>query len=295
MILLTSRHGRNVLTIVATLACAALVHSSSDLALECAAGLPLILFLPGTALVSAVDPFGHQVWGVPRMLWSVGASVGSVILGGLLLNVSGGLTANNWLVLVTGGVVVLGGVSSLRVLISGAKHTDSSAASEPEEGASAEGVPAMEPGVEPELVPATSWPLPRLAVSLRQWLLLVVAVGIGVGTVALSQHSVAVASRERFVQAWIIPQPVNNPWSRSAQIGVHNLTGSTQTALVTVVESPRKGGTPTTFHFSEVLAQAASWTHLLAREPGEPVRVTVTLAQAPTVVVSSVNLANPAN
>ncbi len=123
MRLLTTRHGRNILTVVATLVCVVVVHSSSDIAIKSLAGLPLILFLPGTALVSACDPFGHQVWGVPRLLWSVGASIGSIILGGLLLNVAGGLTANHWLVLVAGGVVLFCLVSSMRVVLSGAKYS----------------------------------------------------------------------------------------------------------------------------------------------------------------------------
>ncbi len=144
-------------------------------------------------------------------------------------------------------------------------------------------------------MPATSWPLPRVVVSLRQWVLIAIAIAIALGTVALSQHSVAVTSKERFVQGWIIPQPVSDPWSTSAMVGVRNLTGENETVLINAVLSPRKGGTPTTLTWTEDLAQGASSTHLLSREPGEPVEVTVALAQAPTVIVSTVNLANPAN
>jgi len=286
MKLFSTRHGRNILTVAATALCAAMVLSSTDLAIGCLGGLPLVLYLPGTALVSAVDPFGHQLWGVPRHLWSVGASIGSLILGGFLLNVTGGLTTDHWVALVAIGVVVLCGVSSLRVVFTRSKRTD---------------VPMLVPDLDDgegggaQTVSVGSWALPRVGVSYRQWVLLIVAVGIALGTVAISQHSVAVSSREPFVQAWILPQPVADPWSREALIGVRNMTGSTQTVLVDATLTRRAGGTPTNFNWTTKLAPGASWTRRLARETGEPVRVKVALAQAPTIVVSTVNLANPAH
>src|ERR1700733_9287308 len=84
-----------------TALCATLAAVTSVAAVDIVFGLPLALFLPGAALVWAIDPWGRRVKGPERIMWSFGASIGMVILGGLLLNLTGGLTRPHSLILVS--------------------------------------------------------------------------------------------------------------------------------------------------------------------------------------------------
>ena len=94
------------LLVVLTALCAILAAVSSVGAVDIVFGLPLALFLPGAALVWAIDPWGRQVKGPERIMWSFGSSIGIVILGGLLLNLTGGLTRQHWLILISAVVAV---------------------------------------------------------------------------------------------------------------------------------------------------------------------------------------------
>ena len=60
--------------------------------------VPLILYLPGASLLMAIDVesnvFGNEMLG----LWTVGGSIVVVVLGGLFLNLIGGLDRLSWLI-----------------------------------------------------------------------------------------------------------------------------------------------------------------------------------------------------
>ncbi|HEY4929209.1 MAG TPA: DUF1616 domain-containing protein, partial [Acidimicrobiales bacterium] len=242
-------------------------------------GLPFVLYLPGVALVSAANPRSGQGSDAERQLWYFGASMIAVLLGGLLLNLAGGLTGNHWIVYITSATVAFALVGWVRSVLR-ARST----ALEPDLVAGQEGTLATS-------APTRS----RRALTPRQVVLLLAAVGMGAGTIALSEHSVATSARESFVQAWILPEPLHNPWGKSAFLGVRNQLGETQAFVVTAVLSPRKGGPSSTLKWTKVLAQGSSWTQQIRRESGEPVRVTVALARTPATILSSVSLANPAH
>jgi hypothetical protein len=258
--------------VVATGACVAVVHLATNLVVRSVAGLPLVLYLPGVALVWAVDPRGRQVTGIVRQVWIFGASMGVVIVSGLVINLAGGLTADHWLVWIGAETVLLAVVGVLRSVLGRSDGTGEPVTSE----AGADGPP-------------------RMRLTLRQWVLLAAAVAVGLGTVAVSEHSVATTRTERFVQAWILPVPIHNPWGRTALVGIRNQTQQTQEFVITAVLSPLKGGAPTTYVWRQVLPQGRGWTREFNREPGEAVRVTVATTSAPNVVLSSVNLATPAH
>ena len=94
------------LLVMGAAACVVLAAVSSVGAVDIVFGLPLTLFLPGVALVWAVDPWKRQVKGAERTMWSFGSSIGIVILGGLILNLTGGLTRQHWLILTAAVVAV---------------------------------------------------------------------------------------------------------------------------------------------------------------------------------------------
>lgn len=74
--------------------------------------IPLILALPGSLLVFALDPFSRFVEGIDRLLWSVGSSVGIAVSGGFVLNALGGLSRWSFLVYLA-SVALLGELVAL--------------------------------------------------------------------------------------------------------------------------------------------------------------------------------------
>jgi uncharacterized membrane protein len=270
-----TRPRRTVLWLVAATAVCGLVAAvTANSVVDTIVGLPLALYLPGAALVWAVDPFGRQVSGWQRLLWSIGASIGLLILGGLALNLIGGLTRPHWLVLVAAVVVVLAVAAWVR--------------SSPRRAVGADGSdlePSSEGSAEEERI---------RSISVRQGALLIGALAVVAGSLLLSLHSGAVTSRERFVQAWILPHPQANPWSTTAQTGITNHEGAPRTFVV--LEAIGK----TTAKQQVVVTQQVvtlddgqTWVHNLTRKAGQTVRVTVALNSRPDQVLVTVNLARP--
>ena len=108
----------NPMAVAVAAVAAALVVAfiGGETALRTFLAVPLIFFLPGHAVLSAVFP-GDPKW-LLRFVFSVGLSLAIVVLGGLLLNVVAALTPLNWLAL-------LGIIASSGYLIAFTRRTPS--------------------------------------------------------------------------------------------------------------------------------------------------------------------------
>jgi uncharacterized membrane protein len=237
-----------------TALCAAVAAASSVGAVDIVFGLPLALFLPGAALIWAIDPWGLAVKGPERFMWSFASSIGIVILGGLLLNLTGGLTRQHWLILSSAVVAITAVAAWLR---SGNRV-----------------------GEEPARWVTT--------LSLRPVALLVAAVLVVSVALVLSQRTNTESSREHFVQAWILPQPTGNVFSTTAQLGVRNEEGDTEVLLIRV-----KVGSSGTSTRTVDLRDGQEWTRQVSRNPGQPVSATVAIASRPSSILDRVDLAKP--
>jgi uncharacterized membrane protein len=247
-----------------TALCAAVAAASSVGAVDIVFGLPLALFLPGAALIWAIDPWGLAVKGPERFMWSFASSIGIVILGGLLLNLTGGLTRQHWLILSSAVVAITAVAAWLR--------SGNRVGEEPARATSEEEEPAR-------------W---VTTLSLRPVALLVAAVLVVSGALVLSQRTNTESSREHFVQAWILPQPTGNVFSTTAQLGVRNEEGDTEVLLIRV-----KVGSSGTSTRTVDLRDGQEWTRQVSRNPGQPVSATVAIASRPSSILDRVDLAKP--
>jgi Protein of unknown function (DUF1616) len=266
-----------------TAACIAAVALSSARAVDVIVGLPLTIYLPGAALVSTLGPQRHHSGVVERQLWIVGASFGLTVLGGIVLNLAGGLTRSSWLAWVGAVVVVCIAFKLARSQVpsrsdthQAARRSADVASLDSHEAASGE---AADHG-------ATSG---SIRVSPRQATLLVAAGVICAAALVLSIHTDATTSRETFVQAWILPRPSEDVSSTSVQLGLENHLGGQRTFLVNVTV----GLFAAPEVFSVRLADGASWIHVITRQPGERVESTVSTTSHPSLVLTTAYLASP--
>jgi uncharacterized membrane protein len=254
--ILTSARRFIVLLVVVTAVCAVVAAVSSVGAVDIVFGLPLALVLPGTALVWALDPSAHQVKGAERAMWPVAASIGVMIVGGLLLNLTGGLTRAHWLILSSAVVAVAAVVGWLRA------------------------------GAEPSRRPSGEEDASRRllsSLSLRAVAILAAAVLVVSGALVLSQRTSTESSREHFVQAWMLPQP--DAFSPKAQLGVKNEEGADVVLIIEMKEGS------STSNWTVHLDDGQQWTHEIHRASGKTVSATVANASDPSSILARVNLA----
>lgn len=255
--------------------CIGVASLSTSLVADVVAGVPLIAYLPGAALVSALDRRRLQVRSIERQAWIVGASLGLDVLGGLVLNLTGGLTRTSWLIWIA--AVIFGCMAlnlALRLMPRMSNETAADTLTIPEGTA----VTAAE-------APGGS---ERQRVTVRQCLILVVAAAICVAALVLSVHTDAISSREEFVQAWVLPRPAVDVASPSVEVGIQNRMGGEQTFIVRVVV-----GSGQAVAFTVTLQNGESWTHVVSRHPGELVESMVSPGAHPTLVTNRVFLAAP--
>jgi len=267
-----------VVRLVLSATCIVVAALTSSRPVDIVAGLPLTLYLTGSALISAIDGDHRVVADPERQVWAVGSSFGMAVAGGLVLNVTGGLTRSGWLVWTAVVIVLCTVVTVVRRL--------TSPAPDPVAAGGASGSPG--PGGDPDGDHGSGDGARPFRPTLRQVLLLLGALAVCGGSLVLSVHTDAATAREPFVQAWVLPQPVDDVASPSAQVGVRNQLGSPQTFRVRVTVGPSQ---PEVFAFS--LAEGATWTHTVARKPGERIESLVTTASDPSVAVNRVFLATP--
>ena len=164
--------------------------------------LPLVLVLPGYALTAAAFP--ARARGIPeRLVFSLGLGLTIVILGGLVLNLTPfGLRASSWAVLL-GGITI--GASAFALV--------------------------RRPG---QGIPASGWPeVGSLGFTLRQGLLLGLAVVIVGGGVAISIIGAERQPRSGFTQLWILPKGGANA-ENAVRLGVSNMEATTMEYTLTV-------------------------------------------------------------
>ncbi len=250
-------------------------------AVDVIAGLLLTLFLPGAALVATL---GRRHWAgvIERQVWIVGASIGLTVLGGLALNFSGGLTRSSWLEWNGAVILVCVVLKQLRTRVMSRPESDP-----PTLLAEGGGVPDLI-GETREEQAELGGVARSVSISFRQVVLLIAAVLICTAALMLSLHTNAASTRESFVQAWVLPRPSEDASSTSVQLGVRNHLGKRSTFLVRV---DMGGGT--TKLFTVKLADGASWTQLITRQPGEQVESSVASSSQPSVILSRVYLATP--
>lgn len=278
MITITAPRRSILLSVLATALCIAIAVITSVPAADTVASLPLALYLPGATLISAIDPHGRNVDGPQRFVLSVGASLGIVIIGGLVLNLTGGLTRYHWL-------IALASVVFISAVIGWVRGTAADAGGG--------GNPSSESG--PIRKPDGSAPVRRArrGFSLRQGLLLFCAIGVASAAMVLSIHSNERSDREHFAQLWILTQPQNRPFSKKVQVGMENFEGGPRSFIV--LETI---GTTTKMHQVVLSQQVVSlregqkWLHNLTRIAGQQVVVTVALSSNPNKILDTVSLAN---
>ena len=248
---------------VVSATCIGLVTISSIQTVDIVAGLPLVIYLPGGLLILAIDATRRHLGTVERQVWTIAASCGLTICGGLVLNLVGGLTRDSWLIWISGVVCSCAAVGAFR--LSGLQSADATRGT----------------------VWRLGW-LQRLHISLRQWLLLTMGLIVCGLALVLSIHTNAVSTREAFVQSWVLPQPVDTASSPNVEIGIINHLGNKRSFVVHVTV-----GTGNSVQFIVTLADGASWTHELVRRPGQRVESAVATESRPSVIISRVYLATP--
>ena len=253
------------LLVVLTALCAALAAVSSVGAVDIVFGLPLALFLPGAALVWAIDPWGRQVKGPERLMWSFGSSIGIVILGGLLLNLTGGLTRQHWLILISVG----GG--RLRRGRLGAKRDSGRARKTPR---SPGGGGAGSLG---------DYPLsPRRGAPRRG------RPGCLGGARALCRGRAPSRARSTSCRPGSSPNPQATCTARRPSWASGTRRGALRSLVIRVSVGSSHSSTRTVD-----LKDGQEWTHQVSRNPGQPVSATVAIASRPSSILDRVDLAKP--
>lgn len=155
-------------------------------------GLPLVLLLPGYAVVAAA--FTRRTLGVPeRLLFSLGLSLAIVALSGLLLNLtSWGLQAGTWSIWLA--IVTLGActVAWLR-----RRHE----------------------------FPLAAPSQLNTGLDIRQGAILVLALAVVIGAIAIARMG-ADQSSTSFTQLWMLPASAAN--SNTVNLGVSNMENTTE-------------------------------------------------------------------
>lgn len=153
--------------------------------------LPLVLLLPGYALVSALFPT-RSLGVAERLMFSLGLSLVVVVLGGFVLNwMPFGLRASSWAVLLAGITLAASAVALVR-----------------RRGQS---------------MSATGWlRVGNVGFTLRQGLLLGLAAAIVCGAVAVSIIGAERQSYAGFTQLWILPAGGIKP-ENAVRLGVSNM------------------------------------------------------------------------
>ena len=227
--------------------------------LDAIAAIPLVLLLPGAALVAAIDPWSARLRRGERLYWAFASSIATTILGGLFLNEVSTLDRFTWCLFLAFVITTASIISWDRNGPLGRHRVRRTVRRKGRQ------------------------------VSPRSLLLLGCAAGLLAGSLVLSQVSSARASREKFTQLWILPVPVNDAdYASHFEVGIANYEGSRATFLVWVMV---RGQTRRFWRLQ--LDQAQAWQDTLSRRGFEPVYVTVSLASDPRNVLSSVHLAAP--
>ena len=236
-----------------------LLLMTSNRVVDTFAGLPLLLLLPGFSLFLAVNPTPKGAFSGEWLMWAVSASLGIAVLGGLVLNVLGGLTRLHWLAYIAAVVGLFSAVSLFRAsesaepagaVLNGKLHSDE-----------VSGANCDRPTVRRMV-----YPRPRAILTLVFALLLVI------GSLTLAQLSTS-ATRERFAQLWLIPTSSHGgAQAVSAELGVQNFEGRSEEFDVALYQLGSSNPTST---WSVFLQNEGQWAVTISRPSETGLRATL--------------------
>ncbi|MGH7642645.1 MAG: DUF1616 domain-containing protein [Candidatus Dormibacteria bacterium] len=249
-----------MVTAVSAIVCSSICATVSLAAVNIVFGCALVLYLPGAALVAAARAASDNGSRSEQLWWSVLASVGITILGGLMLNELGGLTRIHWVIYL--GAVTIGACSVAWWRL------------------------------------GRNWKVwglnvrvNRLAVtSYRSILVTLVAVLVVTAAIGVSEFSAVTANREDFTQLWLLPSPVAaGDYAGHFEVGIQNHEGRTVTLDVVV-----RLGTGVLLAKRRVeLADGSSWKKVMIRPKRQTVTATVAFDTSPGHILSTVRLSRP--
>lgn len=219
--------------------------------------MALVLLLPGVAAVNAFAGGRTVESGYERAFWVVLGSLGVTCLGGLALNLLGGLTEASWTTFLGSISVALSAVWWWRR--SSGHHG---------------------PGVTGP--PRSWWSQRGVLAGLVTGCLLSAALGVSV----LSDHLMA---QERFVQLWLLPRPGSaGAYAQSAELGLTNYEGHSSRFEVVV-----RLGQRVVFKRVVKLPQGGTYTHTLARPGQQRLSASVSHAASASRPLATAYLATP--
>lgn len=245
--------------------------------LRIAGGIPLVLVLPGYALSALLLPHGVRPVYISAALWhgmwTVGLSLATAVLGGLLLNLlPSGLTRTSWTIMLAGTTLVALGTGALLRI---------------------RRFPAVRPG---SPVPGTGPLYPaslhrRTARALNgQAMVYSVAAVLAVGAaIWLAAFTAARQQPAGFAQLWLVPAA--NGTGR-ATVGVRNDYARTQRFHVVL-----RRGTQTVSRWDMELATGKTWTTAVSAPATESLSAELTTAgerTSPQVVTLHQGVSRPA-
>jgi hypothetical protein len=272
-----SRPERNLFVIILlTALCVILCGVGHTTIASTAGAVPLILILPGWAMLVAVDPDAEYVRTASRVFWITVASIVITMAGGFILNVTGGLTHTAWVIYLSVSIVFLVLIAATRLVIRSRSRVSPgpSQASTAADVISAQGGAEAEPG--------------RAAVSIRSGAALVVSLGLLIGAVLLSQRSVD-ANRPQFLELSLVPGSLSShPIDDDARLAISNRTGAEENLILKV-----QAGTSTSMRVSISLTPGATWSKVVDRKSGENLTATVSTQSNPAKILRSVSLRSP--
>jgi uncharacterized membrane protein len=239
-----------------------LLFRDSSTAIDCLFGIPMVLVIPGAALLRAFCPSKTRTSFGELVMWAVVGSVGISVLTGFVLNVAGGLTRDHWLIALATIVTTFSIVSLLREASGIVHHTNSEKHSPRER----------------------RWAVrPHFATIVA----VTVASLIGVIAIVMSQLSVS-ASREHFAEIWLVPTEVQTTAvvdGPSANFGIKNYEGDTTGFVVSLYAGGSK-----VMNRVITLHDGAEWNVVVKRPIGLKLRATLRVTGRSTNTIQSVAL-----
>jgi uncharacterized membrane protein len=265
--------------VLVTLVCELLLLKTSNPLVDGVAGLILILVVPGVVVVVAAKGATWPGDIGESLVWVAVSSLAVSVLGGLALNLLGGLTRVHWLIFMAAfvalGCVVIGARSAALGRIAS--------------------LPSESNGSSQSVTD-------RIRHDGRTWRVVAALIAAGclvAGSLILSQLSTSGTS-EHFTQLWLLPASEkgravisSSPSSglglpsRSAELGVQNYEGTASSYVVSLFRKNSKRSSKT---WSFTLVNGARWSVVITRPPGVPLTATLQIRSEQKRPIQSVTL-----
>jgi uncharacterized membrane protein len=251
---------RIVEMLVSTTVLEAILFNTSNRVIDTLGSVPLVFLLPGAALLGLINSIRKNVSFLERLMWTVLASMGITTVGGLLLNLFGGLTRHNWLIFAAIVVGASGVFQFGELLIHTISHKQKESSA-----------------TLPQHYDNGSSPTTLTRRNIRGLTILLLALSLVVASLVVSQLNTS-ATRERFAELWLVPI-VNNKVNfesttpGSARLGVQNFEGRTAHFLVSLFIG--KSNIP--LKRSLTLQNGAEWSLIVNRPRNTALKATLAI------------------